>query len=251
MTFSESTVDERAVWQGRRVVVTGGTSGLGRALVARLSGLGAHVGTVARGAGGLAALRDAHPGVALVRGDVGDKDDTHRIAQALVAALGGVDVLVHNASELGPTPLRWLGDTDCEDLERALAVNVVGPQRLTRALLGSLVGSHASGRGAVVVTVSSDAAVTAYPRWGAYGASKAALLHMTRVWDEEMRALGVRFLSFDPGDMDTPLHALAVPDADRSALRRPAESADELLAEIGALLLRVTGPVEALAEVRV
>jgi NAD(P)-dependent dehydrogenase (short-subunit alcohol dehydrogenase family) len=80
----------------------------------------------------------------------------------------------------------------------------------------------------VVVNVSSDAAVNAYPGWGAYGASKAALLHLSRVWREELEPEGVIVLSFDPGDMDTPLHALAVPDADRSLLKRPETAAREL-----------------------
>ena len=73
----------------------------------------------------------------------------------------------------------------------------------------------------MVVNVSSDAAVTPYPQWGAYGASKAALHHLSRIWNEELAAEGVTVLSLDPGDMDTPLHAAAVPDADRS----PAEAA--------------------------
>ena len=71
--------------------------------------------------------------------------------------------------------------------------------------------------------------MSAYPQWGAYGASKAALHHLTRIWNEEMNADGIRFVSFDPGDMDTPLHALAVPDADRSTLKDPATSARELV----------------------
>jgi NAD(P)-dependent dehydrogenase (short-subunit alcohol dehydrogenase family) len=78
------------------------------------------------------------------------------------------------------------------------------------------------------VNVSTDAAVNAYAGWGAYGSSKAALLHLTKIWQEELGPLGVRFLSFDPGDMDTPLHAAAVPDADRSTLKSPATSAHEL-----------------------
>jgi NAD(P)-dependent dehydrogenase (short-subunit alcohol dehydrogenase family) len=80
-----------------------------------------------------------------------------------------------------------------------------------------------------VVNISSDAAVNAYPRWGAYGASKAALAHMTAIWDEEASDAGIRFLSVDPGDMDTPLHALADPDADPSTLKRPADSAAEVI----------------------
>jgi NAD(P)-dependent dehydrogenase (short-subunit alcohol dehydrogenase family) len=153
--------------------------------------------------------------------------------------LGGLDVLVNNASDLGPVPLALLGDTACEELERALATNVLGPFRLTKALLGAL-GAAARERGtAVVLNISSDAAINAYPTWGAYGASKAALHHLNRIWDAELAADGVRFLSIDPGDMDTPLHQLAVPDADPATLKQPAAAAVELLAAVaGALAAR-------------
>jgi len=139
-------------------------------------------------------------------------------------------VLVNNASSLGPVPLVPLADTECEDLEAALATNLVGPFRLSKALLGALAASARDGRPSRVVNIVSDAAVTPYAGWGAYGASKAALLHLSRIWDEELRGLGVRVTAFDPGDMDTPLHALAVPDADPATLKRPQQSADELLA---------------------
>ena len=87
-----------------------------------------------------------------------------------------------------------------------------------------------------MVNVSSDAATTAYPRWGAYGASKAALRHLSAVWDAELAPEGVRFLSIDPGDMDTPLHAAAVPYADRATLKRPEDAAREVLAAVAAQL---------------
>ncbi len=154
-------------------------------------------------------------------GDVSLKGDIHPIAVQIVGELGGLDVLVNNASDLGPTPLHLLGDTDCEDLERALATNLLGPFRLTKAVLGALAASAREGRGAVVLNVSSDAAVNPYPRWGAYGASKAALRHLERDLGRRAAPDGVRFLSIDPGDMDTPLHAAAVPDADPRALKRP------------------------------
>src|SRR5262249_2247574 len=125
---------------------------------------------------------------------------------------------------------------DCEDLERALAANVLGPFRLTKALLGALTASAREGRGAVVLNVSSDAAVNPYPRWGAYGASKAALHHLSRIWNEELAAECVRFLSPDPGDMDTTLHAQAVPDADPTSLKRPDAAARELIEAILAAL---------------
>jgi NAD(P)-dependent dehydrogenase (short-subunit alcohol dehydrogenase family) len=81
----------------------------------------------------------------------------------------------------------------------------------------------------VVLNISSDAAVNAYAQWGAYGASKAALHHMSRIWNEELAASGIRFLSVDPGDMDTPLYAAALPDADRSALQRPEAAARKIV----------------------
>src|SRR5205085_6888038 len=173
-----------------------------------LLGRGAQVAFVARTAGRVEQVAREHPGAHGVVGDVSAKDDIHPIAVQVVGELGGLDVLVNNASDLGPTPLRPLGDTDCEDLERALATNVVGPFRLTKAVLGALAASAREGRGAVVLNVSSDAAVNPYPAWGAYGASKAALRHLSAIWDAELEAEGVRFLSVDPGHMDTPRHAI-------------------------------------------
>ena len=156
---------------------------------------------------------------------MGDKEETHRLAGAAAALVGPLDLLVHNASTLGPTPLRLLLDTDCEDLERVLAVNVVGPFRLTKAVLGSM-ALHGSG---LVLQVSSDAAVAPYPAWGSYGVSKAALDHLGRIWAAELEGTGVRVLTVDPGEMDTAMHALAMPDADRGGLARPAAVAETLL----------------------
>jgi NAD(P)-dependent dehydrogenase (short-subunit alcohol dehydrogenase family) len=156
----------------------------------------------------------------------------------IVGGLGGLDVLINNASDLGPMPLKLLADTECEEFERAVATNVFGPFRLTKALLGSLSASAREGRGAVVINVSSDAALNAYARWGAYGASKAALLQLSRIWDEELSHEGVRILSIDPGDMDTPMHATAVPDADRSTLKPVEVAARELGDAVAAALLR-------------
>ena len=220
---------------GRRVAVTGGTSGLGLALVRELVARGAKVAFVARGADRVEDVHRELPGVHGIVGDISIKEDIHPIAMQIVGELGGLDLLVNNASSLGPVPLKLLGDTDCEDLELALATNVVGPFRLTKALLGALSASARQGRGAVVLNVSSDAAVTPYPGWGAYGASKAALQHLTRIWDAELADSGIRFLSVDPGDMDTPLHAAAVPDADPSTLKRPEDSARELLDAVAAV----------------
>jgi NAD(P)-dependent dehydrogenase (short-subunit alcohol dehydrogenase family) len=235
---------------GARIAITGGTSGLGLALVDELTRRGARVAFVARTRERVDEVARTHPGAHGIVGDVSRKEDIYPIALQIIGNLGGLDVLVNNASSLGPVPLALLADTECEDLELALATNLVGPFRLTKALLGALAASAREGLsrrlvhrslgeggsatgakadcGSVVLNVSSDAALNAYAKWGAYGASKAALHHMTRIWAEELAEEGIRFLSIDPGDMDTPLHSLAIPDADPSSLKRPETAAREI-----------------------
>jgi NAD(P)-dependent dehydrogenase (short-subunit alcohol dehydrogenase family) len=227
---------------GRRVAITGGTAGLGLGLVREFVGFGADVAFIARNPEGVVRVAQEYGCAHGIVGDVSNKEDTHRIALQVLGALGGLDVLINNASDLGPVPLQLLADTQCEDLERALATNVVGPFRLTKTLLGSLAAAARERRGAVVLNVSSDAAVTPYPRWGAYGSSKAALRHLTLIWEQELAATGVRFISVDPGDMDTALHAAAMPDADVSSLKRPELAARELVELIAAALPIAVAP---------
>ncbi len=220
---------------GLRIAITGGTSGLGLALVRALRRADAQVAFVARDASRVTAVAAQVPGAHGIAGDVSHKDETHALAMQIAAALGGLDVLIHNASSLGPVPLAPLGDTDCEDLELALATNLVGPFRLTKALLGALGAAARDGRPAIVVNIVSDAAVTPYAGWGAYGASKAALLHMSRIWNEELSPHGIQVLAIDPGDMDTPMHALALPDADPASLRRPEDAAAEIVEQLSSI----------------
>jgi NAD(P)-dependent dehydrogenase (short-subunit alcohol dehydrogenase family) len=233
---------------GIRVAITGGTSGLGLALVREMLKRGAKVAFVARNREGVERVMQQLPGAHGIAGDVSRKEDIYPIAMQIVGALQGLDVLINNASDLGPIPLQMLADTECEELERALATNVLGPFRLTKALLGSLAASAREDSGAVVLNVTSDAAVNAYPRWGAYGTSKAALLHLSRIWDEELSSAGVRFLAIDPGDMDTPMHAAAVPDADRSTLKPPEVAACELADAVAAALASRTRDSEAMVQ---
>ena len=161
----------------------------------------------------------------------------HRIAGAAAALVGSPSILVHNASTLGPllgSPPRMplLLDTACEDLERVLAVNLVGPFRLTKALAGPMLLA----RRGTVLFVSSDAATSAYPHWGAYGVSKAAADHLARTLAAELDPL--RFFAVDPGEMDTQMHAAALPGADPATLARPGVVADafvEILERAGDL----------------
>lgn len=183
----------------KAVLVTGGSKGLGKALAAAFARAGARVVLVARGKEDLdatvheirAAGGEAH-GLAF---DVGDKEAVHRIAGAAAALVGEIDVVIHAASTLGPLPMPLLLDTECEDLERVIAVNLVGPFRLTKVLAGPMVLAQKG----LVVFVSSDAAVSAYARWGSYGVTKAAADHYARTFAAELDP--VRFLAIDPGEM--------------------------------------------------
>ena len=221
---------------GTRIAITGGTTGLGLALVREMLGRGAQVAFVARRREGVERVRRAHPGAHGIVGDISKGGEIQPIALQILGTLGGLDVLINNASDPGPVPLELLADTDGADFERAFATNVAGPFLLTRTLLGALGSSAREGRGSVVLNVSSDAAQNAYARWGAYGASKAALHQLSRIWDVELANEGIRFLSLDPGDMDTPLHAAVMPDADPSVLKRPEVAAAELADAIAAVL---------------
>jgi len=215
--------------RSKGAIVTGGSRGLGAALGAALAKRGARVALVARERAALertvAGIRAEGGEAHAIVEDIGDKGAIHRIAGVAAALVGPIELLIHNASTLGPTPLRLLLDTDCEELERVLAVNLFGPFRLTKAVVGSMA---LRGRG-MVVHVSSDAAVHAYARWGAYGVSKAALDHLNRTWGAELDETGVRFVSVDPGEMNTQMHADALPDADVRGLADPIDVAARIL----------------------
>lgn len=210
-------------------VITGASRGLGAALGRALARRGTRVVLVARGARELdavvASIR-AEGGLAhAIAADVGDKRAVYPLAATAAELVGPIDLLVNNASELGPTPLRLLFDTDCETLERVLAVNVVGAFRLTKALGGSMA---LRGRG-TILNLSSDAAVEPYAGWGAYAASKAALDQLGRVLAVELREHGVRVLGVDPGEMDTAMHRAALPEADPTTLLAPEAVAERLV----------------------
>ncbi len=215
--------------RNQAALVTGASRGLGAALARRLAEKGARVVLVARHAEPLDAVVrsiEAAGGEAYALvADVADKHAVYPLAATAAELVGPIDLLIHNASELGPTPLRLLLDTECEDLERVFAVNLVGPFRLTKVIAGSMA---LRGRG-TVVHVSSDASVNAYPTWGAYSASKAALDHLGRVLAAELEPHGVRVLAVDPGDMNTAMHRAAIPDADPAQLADPDEVAARIV----------------------
>lgn len=202
---------------GKTCLITGASRGLGRALAETLTAAGARVAMVARDGATLEQAAANLPDAVVITADIGDPEAAAAIAGQAHAALGTIDVLIHNASTLGALPMPILLDTEPADLERVLAVNLVGPFALTRAIAGSMVLRQAG----VIVAISSDAAIEPYPGWGSYGTSKAALDHLTRILAAELSDTGVRIFSVDPGEMRTQMHADAIPDADPQTLADP------------------------------
>ncbi|HEX9066606.1 MAG TPA: SDR family NAD(P)-dependent oxidoreductase [Streptosporangiaceae bacterium] len=202
-------------------LVTGASQGLGRAVARALAGRGWIVVADARHAAALAEALDGLPGAIGVPGDV--TDQAHRAELAAVAErLGRLDVLINNASALGPSPLPRLREYPLGALREVFETNVVAPLALVQLLAGRL----AAARG-VIVNVSSDAAVESYQGWGGYGSAKAALDQLTSVLGEEERAIAC--YAFDPGDMRTQMHQAAFPGEDISDRPEPETAVPALL----------------------
>ena len=207
----------------RVALVTGASRGLGLALCRRLAGEGWALVVDARRAAGLAAVREelaSATTVLAVAGDVADEEH-RRALMAAVDELGGLDVLVHNASLLGPSPQPPLVEYPLEALEAVYAVNVFAPLRLIQ------LARPRFRPGARVLAVTSDAAVEAYPGWGGYGSSKAALEQLAAVLAAEHPDL--RVYRVDPGDMRTRMQAEAFPGEDISDRPPPEDSVPGLL----------------------
>lgn len=203
-------------------LITGASRGLGLEIARAYAERGAKLVLAARGAEALEAARHelaAKTEVVAIALDV--SEDAEKLVAAGVERFGRIDVLVNNASELGPSPMPELADYDWRDLERVLRVNVLAPLHLAQLVIPGM--RHRGG--GVIINVSSDAGVEAYPGWGGYGASKAALEHVSRTLAAELEGTGVRVYAVDPGDMNTERHRLAEPGVDLSGLPGPEISA--------------------------
>ncbi len=203
-------------------LVTGASRGLGLEVARAYAQRGADLVIAARNRDPLdAAATELARSTNVVALALDVSQDAERLVDAGLERFGRIDVLVNNASELGPSPMPALEQYRWQDLERVLRVNVLAPLHLAQLVLP---GMRERGEG-VIINVSSDAGVEAYPGWGGYGASKAALEHISRTLAAELDGTGVRVYTVDPGDMNTAMHQLAEPGVDLSGLPGPELSA--------------------------
>jgi len=208
-------------------LITGASKGLGRAVARELAAQGWDLVVDARSADALTAALAGSPGAAAITTIAGDvTDPQHR--QALARAVGDrpLDLLVNNASRLGPSPQPTLATYDLDEFRRVYDTNVVAPLALVQLLLPALRAAPA----AAIVNVTSDASVEAYDGWGGYGSSKAALDQLSAILATEQRDL--RVYAFDPGDMRTDMHQAAFPGEDISDRREPETVVPALVALI-------------------
>ncbi len=217
------------VLEGKIALITGASRGLGRALALSYAREGAKLSICARESNSLNAVKrevEALGGEVLsISADVSERRGVERLVAETLLRYDHIDVLVNNASFLGPSPMPLLIDTPTDEYELVLRTNVLGPFMLAKAVLPSMIQR----RQGSIINVISDAGIEAYENWGAYGASKAALLQMTRIWAAELKGTGVRVNAVDPGEMDTQMHALALPEEDPTTHPKPEEVVDVFL----------------------
>jgi NAD(P)-dependent dehydrogenase (short-subunit alcohol dehydrogenase family) len=208
---------------GKVALITGSSRGLGRALALEFARQGAKLIINSRSSSERELAETERQVKAIgtevlsILADVSNRKDIERLAAESLARFGQVDILINNASNLGPTPMPYLVDYPIEDFETVLRTNVTGPFMLTRALIGQMLVRNTGS----IINVSSDAGVVGYSTWGAYGVSKAALDHVTRTWATELKDTGVRINSVDPGDMNTAMKRASEPDGDASQWAQP------------------------------
>jgi NAD(P)-dependent dehydrogenase (short-subunit alcohol dehydrogenase family) len=204
--------------KGKTALITGASRGLGFAVADLLARGGANLVIAARNEDELQrAMRSLERQTAVIAIAADVSEDAEAIVSAGLSRFGRIDLLVNNASELGPSPMPELAALPWQQMERILRVNVTAPLHLIQLVLP---GMRARNEG-TIVNISSDAGVNAYPGWGGYGASKAALEHLSRILAAELQETSIRVLAIDPGDMNTQMHRDAEPGVDLSHLPSP------------------------------
>jgi NAD(P)-dependent dehydrogenase (short-subunit alcohol dehydrogenase family) len=215
--------------RGKNILITGASQGLGRELALAFAREGAAaLSLVARHTGAIDSVRDEvrkiAPGtkVVAIEADVSKPKDIERLIATTLDAFGGrLDVLINNASTIGPSPMPYLLDYPVEDFRNVLDTNLIGPFLITKAALPAMIENGGS-----IINVTSDAGSTGYPGWGAYGISKFGLEGMSETWASELEETEVRVNWVDPGNMNTAMHRAAEPEEDPSEWANPAEVTD-------------------------
>src|SRR2546426_1523081 len=213
---------------GKNILITGASQGLGREMALRFAREGAgDLSLVARHADKLIAVRGEvlkiaqKVDVVTIEADVSKSRDIERIVATTLAQFKGrLDVLVNNASTIGPSPMPYLLDYPVEDFREVLDTNLIGPFLLIKNALPAMIE-----RGSII-NVTSDAGQVGYPGWGAYGISKFGLEGMSQTWASELEETGVRVNWVDPGNMNTAMHRAAEPEEDPSQWADPADVTD-------------------------
>ncbi|HEX7064087.1 MAG TPA: SDR family oxidoreductase [Bacillales bacterium] len=210
------------------VMITGASRGLGKAVAKAFARQGADLAICSRGNEELLAakteLEKLGANVLAVQADISISRDIERFAAEAETRYGKIDVLINNASALGPSPMPYLLDYPKKDFQNVFRVNTEGPFLLTRRIVPGMLQR----RSGAVINVTSDAGQTGFSNWGAYSGSKFALEGLSQVWANELDGTGVTVNMVDPGEMDTEMHALAFPDYDEE-LALPDEATEAFL----------------------
>ena len=214
---------------GKNILITGASQGLGREIALRFAREGAAgLSLVARHADQLNKVRDEIRKIApkidivVIEADVSKSRDIERmVATTLAQFKGNLDVLVNNASTIGPSPMPNLLDYPVEDFREVIDTNLIGPFLLIKNALPAMIE-----RGGAIINVTSDAGQVGYPGWGAYGISKFGLEGMSQTWASELEETGGRVNWVDPGNMNTAMHRAAEPEEDPNEWANPAEVTD-------------------------
>ncbi|WP_338083518.1 SDR family oxidoreductase [Fictibacillus nanhaiensis] len=196
------------------VMITGASKGLGKALSLYFAKEGFNLAICARNETAIEEVQkeaeQLGADVLALSADMSKTKDVERFVALTEEYYGKIDVLINNASILGPSPMPFLLDYPEQDFEEVLRVNTIGPFLVTRRVLPVMLQKQQGS----IINITSEAGATGYAGWGAYGISKFALEGLTETWADEVSESGVRVNMVDPGEMDTDMHALAVPDRD-------------------------------------
>lgn len=196
------------------IMITGASKGLGKALSLYFAREGYNLAICARNKDALQSVKSEAiqlgADVLAIEADMSKSKDVERFVALTEEHFGVIDVLINNASIIGPSPIPYLLDYPEQDFEEVLRVNTIGPFLVTRRVLPIMLQKQQGS----IINITSEAGATGYAGWGAYGISKFALEGLTETWADEVSESGVRVNMVDPGEMDTDMHAQAVPDCD-------------------------------------